>query len=244
MSWRVATLIVLLLAPLFVLLVAFPPIAQDPHYHALADGRAFFGIPNFWNVVSNLAFLAVGLAGLTHLATRRTPGATASWFVAFLGLLLVAPGSAYYHWDPRDGTLVWDRLPMTLAFMGVFVALVCEHVDEALERTLLAPAIVVGVGSVLWWQYSGDLRLYAWVQLAPLLAAGWVLLAFRGRYGHRIYLLHALLLYAAAKVAELHDAAFYGLARETLSGHTVKHLLAALAGWSLYRMVSRRAPRA
>ena len=35
----------------------FPPLPQDPTYHVFADRRTFFGIPNFWNVCSNLASL-------------------------------------------------------------------------------------------------------------------------------------------------------------------------------------------
>ena len=41
-----------------------PPIAQDPTYHQFADQRTLLGIPNFWNVVSNLPFVLVGAMGL------------------------------------------------------------------------------------------------------------------------------------------------------------------------------------
>jgi hypothetical protein len=242
LTWRAAGLVTLLAAPLIVLLAAAPPITQDPAYHALADTRTLFGIPNFWNVMSNLAFLAVAGAGLHTAATRGVNGAASSWIVFFLGLALVAPGSAYYHWDPHDATLVWDRLPMTVAFTSVLIALVSEHTDEKLERTLLAPAVVLGVASVLWWHYTGDLRIYVWIQLAPLLGAAYLLAAFPARYSHRAHLLYALVLYALAKAAELQDAAIFTATHGIVSGHTVKHLFAALAVYALYSMVRKRRP--
>ena len=45
-------------------LLLLPPISQDQGYHHFADQRTLFGVPNFWNVVSNLPFMAVGSVGL------------------------------------------------------------------------------------------------------------------------------------------------------------------------------------
>jgi hypothetical protein len=63
-------------------LLLLPPIPQDQSYHQFADQRTMFGIPNFWNVVSNLPFLAVGAAGLRRF---RDDPAT---IVLFLGFFL------------------------------------------------------------------------------------------------------------------------------------------------------------
>ena len=45
-------------------LLLLPSIPQDQHYHQFADQRALLGIPNFWNVVSNIPFIAIGAVGL------------------------------------------------------------------------------------------------------------------------------------------------------------------------------------
>ena len=88
-------------------LLLLPPIPQDQSYHQFADQRTIFRIPNFWNVSSNLPFLMVGAVGLWQF--RRD----AAKVVFFVGVFLTGIGSSLYHWNPHDGTLFWDRLPMT-----------------------------------------------------------------------------------------------------------------------------------
>ena len=229
-----------MLAPLTVMFVAVPPIPQDPGFHALADRRTFLGVPNLFNVVSNLGFLLVGFLGVRLCLGKGVRGAARSWMVFFFGTLLVAFGSAYYHWTPNNATLVWDRLPMTIAFMALFAALVAEHVRPEIERTLLRVAIAIGIISVGWWHYTGDLRPYAWVQLAPFLAIVFMLIAFPARYTHRGYLLWGLVIYGLAKVAEFGDTAIFSATAHVISGHTLKHLLAALAPYCVYLMLRKR----
>jgi hypothetical protein len=237
---RELALVLVIFAPLVAVFIAAPPIAQDPHYHAFADVRPLFGIPNFGNVVSNVPFLLVGLAGLRLCLRGGTQGATRAWRVFFAGTTLVAFGSGYYHWAPDSAALLWDRLPMTVAFMGLLIALISEHVGERIDSKLLVPAILIGVGSVAWWRYTGDLRLYVWVQFAPLLAILFMLSAFPGRYTHRVYLLYAFICYALAKVAEFADPNIYSATSGVVSGHSIKHLLAAAAPFFVYLMLSRR----
>lgn len=239
-GWREWTLVVLAVLPLVVLMLGVEPIPQDPAYHVLADSRTLFGAPNFANVASNLAFLLVGALGLHLCLTRRADGAARSWLTFFVGASAVAFGSAYYHWAPDNATLTWDRLPMTIVFMALLCALVSEHVRLELERVLLPAVLVIGVASVAWWRYTDDLRLYAWVQFAPLLMIAFLLLAYPGRYTHRAYLAYGLVAYGLAKVAEVGDGAIFELTAGTISGHTVKHLLAATAVLVVYLMLSRR----
>src|SRR5712691_1599795 len=130
-----------------------PPIPQDQSYHHFADQRTLLGVPNFWNVVSNLPFIAVGAAGLWQF--HRNPAT----FVIFLGIFLTGFGSSYYHWNPNDGTLFWDRLPMALAFMAILAGVVEERVDAKAGAVLLWPLLAIGVFSLLLWRWSGDLRL-------------------------------------------------------------------------------------
>jgi hypothetical protein len=239
-SRREIALAVLILASLAALVVASRPIAQDPQYHRFADSRTFFGVTHFANVVSGLPFMLVGVLGLRLCFQRRMEGARRAWAVFFAGALLVSIGSGYYHSAPSDATLVWDRLPMTIAFMGLFVALVSEHIMGDLERKWLLPAVLVGIASVVWWHHTGDLRPYIAVQLAPLLAIPVVLAAYRGRYTHRAYLLYGLLCYVLAKAVEVGDDAVLAGTSGAFSGHTLKHLLAALAMFFVYRMLRLR----
>jgi hypothetical protein len=237
---RVLWLALIVLAPLFYLLLFQGAIPQDNSYHVLADKRTCLGIRNFGDVASNLAFLLVGGAGWLWCYRHLKTGARASWLTFFAGVALVFFGSAYYHTTPNNDTLVWDRLPMTFAFMGLFAALLSEHLGARLERPLLIPALILGVASVLWWRYSKDLRLYIWVQAAPLLAIPFVIAMFKARFSHRLYLLYGLGFYVLAKIAETFDFAIFEVTTQFVSGHSIKHLLAACAPLMLLLMLRRR----
>ena len=144
----------------FILIV--PPIAQDETYHCFADSRAVWGIPNFWNVASNLPFAMMGILGLWKLRSVFDR-------VLFVGVLLTFFGSAYYHLAPSDARLVWDRLPMTLVFMALLACVVTGADDSRFSRWLLASLVACGAASVLWWIATNDLRFYVLVQFGPLL---------------------------------------------------------------------------
>lgn len=240
-GWREAALAVLLLAPLlYLLFVHGAPIPQDQSYHVLADTRTRLGIRNFGDVASNVLFLVVGVAGMLRCLGHDLSGARASWTVFFLGVALVFFGSAYYHLAPGDDTLVWDRLPMTVAFMGLFAALVAEHLSGKIERPLLIGAVAIGIVSVFWWKHSGDLRIYVWVQAASLVAIPFVIALFPGRFTHRHYLLYGVGFYALAKVSEYYDREIFDLTSNALSGHSLKHLIAATGVYCVYLMLRRR----
>jgi hypothetical protein len=237
---RIAALILLAVGPLLWLLVGHgQPILQDRGYHVFADARSCLGIANFGNVASNVLFLVAGLAGLRRTFLDRS-GASRSWRVFFSGMALVFLGSAYYHSAPNDDTLVWDRLPMTVAFMGLFAALLSEHLGKQFETALLIPALLVGIGSVFWWQASGDLRIYIWVQAMPLLLIPYVIAALPGNYNRRYYLMYGVGCYALAKVAEWLDFEIYSATAAIISGHSLKHLLAAAAVLCVLRMLQTR----
>ena len=46
-------------------------IPQDPAYHQFADQREFLGVPNFFNVSSNLAFIIIGVYCLLSLVFHK-----------------------------------------------------------------------------------------------------------------------------------------------------------------------------
>ena len=221
-------------------LLFIAPIPQDPAYHQFIDIRAFWGIPNFFNVVTSLAILAVGLLGLVSGRIHQLTVAPWSWRTLFGAVTLVGLGSAYYHWAPSDGTLVWDRLPMAVGFMALFAALLSENVNPKLDTVLLVPMCLLAIFSVAYWHFTDDLRFYIWVQGSPLLGILILLLLLRGRYTHQAYLIAALGLYILAKWAEVEDQSIYSMTRQSFSGHSLKHLLSAWAVFLIYRMLNRR----
>jgi hypothetical protein len=186
-----------------VALLPFPPLLQDQIYHQFADQRELFGVPNFWNVVSNLPFIVVGAIGLAQI--RR--GATT--FVLFAGIFLTGFGSSYYHLDPNDDTLFWDRLTMTLCFAAILAAVVEERVDTKAGAMLLRPLLAIGIFSLLLWRWTDDLRLYAWAQFFPFLALVLILSLFPPKYTGTSYWLGAAALYALAKLLEYYDHKVY-----------------------------------
>jgi hypothetical protein len=230
----VLTLLVLTVASLAGLSL-IPPIPQDQSYHQFADQRTLFGIPNFWNVVSNLPFIAVGAAGLARFHRQ------AATTVLFLGIFLTGFGSSYYHWNPSDGPLFWDRRPMTLCFMAILALVVEERVSAKAGAVLLWPLLAVGLFSLLLWRQIGDLRLYVWVQFFPALALPLMFLLFPPKYTGTYYWLIAAVLYALAKVLEFYDGAVYSVG-SILSGHTLKHLAAAGACFTILRYFVARRP--
>lgn len=231
-----------------------PPIPQDPAYHRFADTRALGGAPNVWAVLSNLPFLLVGLLGLRQVVAAPA-GASAPFLESrerwpyalfFTGIALTGVGSAYYHWAPDNARLVWDRLPMTIGFMALLAAIIAERVSVAAGIVLLPPLLVAGAASVAYWHAgelrgAGDLRPYALVQFAPGVLIPLMLWLFPARYTHGGYLVGVILFYGAAKIFEALDGPIFSLGH-LLSGHTLKHLTGALAGWWLLRGLDARRP--
>jgi hypothetical protein len=209
------------------------PIAQDPAYHDFADRRYLCGTPNFWNVLSNLSFLVIGAFGLARLS-RLHPGAHRVGYIVFCaGVVGVGLGSAYYHYGPNTQTLVWDRLPMTIAFMALFAMVIRDRLSGRLGERLLWPLIAAGIASIAYWHWTetlgrGDLRVYGLVQFLPMLLIPLMLLVSPGQGLRSSWLWATLAIYGLSKVTEYFD---HGILESTglLSGHTIKHLLASLA---------------
>lgn len=234
--------IAVLAALLPVLFVGLGPIAQPAGYHDFADQRPILGIGHFWNVVSNLPFLVIGVMGL-HLVWRKRGEAAGAWATLFAGTALVALGSSWYHGNPNDATLVWDRVPIGIAFMGFFIALLIEHLHGAgrrVARYLLVPSVVLSAGAIWWWYEYGDLSLWVWFQAAPMLAIVLVLALLPARYTRRRYLAYALAWYVAAKLLEVADLQVMQWTGGLMSGHALKHLAAAAGVWCFYVMLRER----
>ena len=238
LDWRHLCLLLLAFGSLAILWNR-PPLAQDLRYHEFADRDAWFGLPNFFNVISNLPFLIAGVAGL-DFCRKRKGEMNVAWSVFFAGVSLVSFGSGWYHLRPDNASLVWDRLPMTIGFMALTSALLGEYVSERLGRWVLFPALLTGFWSVAHWQRSDDLRFYAWVQFAPLLVLPAMMALFPSRYSHRGLLWLAMGFYALAKVLEACDGGIFRLTGGIIGGHPLKHLASAAACWTLLEMLKRR----
>jgi len=222
--------------------VAFslPPIPQDPAYHQMADRRAFAGLPNALDVISNLPFAVVGGAGLIMMIRRKQDGGSPSvvdrapgwpWIMFFAATAATALGSVYYHLSPSNARVVWDRLPIAIACASLVTAVVGERVNRRAARLLLVPLIIAAAGSVVFWYWSelgghGDLRPYVCVQFGSLFILVVILLLYREPPGDTPFLVAGLAAYGVAKVCELADRPIYEVAH-LMSGHTLKHLAAA-----------------
>jgi hypothetical protein len=225
---------------------ALPPLAQPQDYHDFADQRVLLGVPHALNVLSNLPFLVVGVLGLWAfhrgmLSSTIARAARAPWFVMFVGVALTAFGSAYYHLDPTDATLVWDRLPMALGFAGLVAGTLADRVPR-FARPVLVALVATGVGVVVYWAGSGNLKPYLAMQLGFVAVALLVTAMVRSPYTLSGWLYGAVALYAAAIVSERLDRMIDTWLGGIVSGHTLKHLFAAAAIYVLYRMLMQRRP--
>lgn len=199
------------------------------------------------DVMSNAAFVVVGFIGLltvwrmhdTHSFSTKLP-----WTLFFLSAAMVGVGSGYYHWAPDNATLFWDRLPMALAFMALVSGLLAERVHQRVGLLLLPILLGVGAWSVIYWAQTeaagaGDLRPYALVQFGPMLFLPFLLIATRTKFHGNGILLSAFVYYALAKVTEHFDCEIYDLAQGIVSGHTIKHLFAAMGVYQIVAYVKQ-----
>ncbi|XP_064969951.1 uncharacterized protein LOC135615417 isoform X3 [Musa acuminata AAA Group] len=203
------------------------------------------GIPNTLNVISNIPFLFVGIVGLTLCFYRnyfrlRLQGEIWGWSIFFLGVTAVAFGSSYYHLKPNDARLVWDRLPMTVAFTSIMAIFIIERVDEKTGTTSIAPLVIAGILTILYWRFFDDLRPYALIQFLPCIIIPLMAILIPPMYTHSSYWLWAAGFYLLAKVEEAEDKQIYKWTNHIVSGHTLKHLFAAMVPVFLTLMLAKR----
>jgi hypothetical protein len=234
------------------LMFRLPRMPQSLSYHQFADQRSWLGVPNFLNVISNVPFLIVGVLGLAFLFKAGHSGTTfidarerLPYIGVFLGLLLTAFGSAYYHWFPSNATLVWDRLPMTIVFGSLVAAIIVERISLRAGLQLLPWFVIFSMASVLQWYWDelrghGDLRIYAGVQLYSALLLLLALL-LPPKYTRSSDYAVIFGFYALAKLFEAADRKIY-VSGHIVSGHALKHLAAAAAGYWILRMLQLREP--
>ena len=230
------------------LLACLAPALPDPGTVGapFADDRAWHGLPHALDVLSNLPFAAFGVWGLLRLRrfdTLHERGLPANaldcaWLF-FAGLIFTAAGSVFYHLEPDALRLAADRAGMAIAFAGLIGFAVCERVSQragwpaacfAFAAGLLAVAVCHEHGDVLPWavvQFGGMGLVFSLALLRPVAGAmGLRLAAVIGLYG-------------VAKLFELGDAAVYEATGQWVSGHSLKHLVAAGAAWPVLQALRR-----
>ena len=212
------------------------PIAQTSRYHLFSDSRHIISIPNFFNVISNLPFLLIGMIALQRLLSNKVvilAEIRHAYLILFTGVILVGLGSSYYHLWPTNQTLVWDRIPMTIVFMSLFSIIIAEYISIRVAKLIVWPLLLLGVSSVIYWHVGekagqGDLRFYGLVQFLPILMVPVILVCFNSKFSHTSVYWWLLPLYLLAKIFEHFDQQVY-LFLGVFSGHSLKHLFAALA---------------
>jgi len=225
-----------------------PAIPQDVNYHNFADERSIFHLSNFWNVVSNVPYFVVGILALYKLLILNKleilKEIKIAYIIFFIGVTLVSFGSGYYHLDPNNETLLWDRLPMTIAFMALFSFVVSEFFSLKLGKNLLFPFLFLGMSSVLYWffgelEHHGDLRAYALVQFLPMLIMPIMFLFFKPSFSLVKGYWYLLLCYLIAKIFEALDTQIYELLG-FISGHSLKHIISAVGVYILLVTFEKR----
>lgn len=216
------------------------PIAQNPNYHLFADQRTILSVEHFWNVVSNIPFFVFGLLGMFFIIKKHhVIHLNINSFVFYLGIFLTGIGSMYYHHQPCSETLVWDRLPMTISFMAFFSIIIGDCICVTSGKRMQLPLILLGIISIIYWQMTKskgheDLRFYALIQFLPIILIPIILLFYKSlnQFTKTYWLI--LMVYVIAKVCEANDEVIFHHT-QFISGHSLKHLAAALAPLLLLR---------
>jgi hypothetical protein len=251
MNWR-HSLLLLVIVSVVACVFLFPAIPQDEAYHNFADKRALLGISNCLDVLSNALFLIVGTLGARFILSKSpedrstfgNPVERWAYLIFFLAVGATAFGSAYYHLRPSDSRLLWDRLPMAIGFLSLVAGVLCERTTpkNGLRYLILLP--VWGTGTVYYWFVTqenghGDLRPYVMAQFGSMLAIMLLVALFAPQYTRGGDLIISLGIYGLAKVFEYYDHLIFGWGG-IVSGHTVKHLIAAVSAWWILRMLQLR----
>ena len=224
-----------------------PHVAQTAHYHAFADQRALWSLPFAMDVLSNLPFAVMGGWGLwrLHGASHHQGVQRQLAGLFFTGLLVTAACSTWYHVRPDDAGLAIDRMGMVLAFAGLLGLAVADRVSGRSGVCFAMAVLGLGPVAVGVWAASANLLPWSMLQGGGMLLV--LVMAARrplsGAWG--VPLGAVIAWYAVAKLLELGDQPVFALTQGVVSGHTLKHVAAALSAWPLISLMHNGAqPRA
>jgi len=230
-----------------------PRIPQPVSYHDFADKRKVLGIPFFFNVISNIPFLFVGLQGMNLLKssdfkekideTERKLYNSFFVFVFFGGF-----GSAFYHLIPNHFTLLFDRLPLGAAGMALLSAVIADRISKPLGHKTLFPFLLFAALTAFYWEFTemlgnGDVKGYAFAQFLPAVLIPIILLKMPKTYSGTHYLWNLILFFGIARIGEVADGIFYMFTFHLISGHTIKHLSLSWGVYNVYQYLKHRKPQ-
>ncbi|KAF5467986.1 hypothetical protein F2P56_012184 [Juglans regia] len=218
---------------LLCLMLATPKIPRSPKNHIFADMRNFLGVPNTLNVITNFPFLVVGVLGFVlslqgNFFNISLPGEVWGWALFYAGIAGVAFGSAYYHMKPDDSRVMWDTLPMMIAYSSVYSSFIVERVGLRIGLSSQCTLLLVAFLSAAYGRAYNDLRLCMAFQLIPSIAIPGMTYVFRSQYTHARYWLFAAGAHVLAKFEGVADKKIYYVNRYLISGHSLEHLCLAM----------------
>jgi hypothetical protein len=217
---------------LILLAIFLPTIEQNQNYHNFADQRTLFGVRNALDTLSNLAFIMVGILGLVNFYNNQYIKISNSFSVIlnlfFIAIILTGLGSSFYHQNPNNFTLVFDRLGMSLVFASVLAMLAYLKISPRFGLHTLAELLILAPLTVLIWKFNGNLTPYAVLQFGGIILVILTLLLSKSQRQSPCFT-SLIILYGIAKLVEFYDVQIFTLTQNLISGHTLKHLIAALA---------------
>lgn len=250
-SLRLAIVALVCAGPVCVLFF-LPRVPIGPDYHDFADKRTLWGVPNALDVLSNLPFCIVGIWALLSLLRRQSPcifldrRERTPWITFFAGVTLTGLGSWWYHLAPSNARLPWDLLPMTCSFLSLIAVTYMERVSVRTGFAALGPLLLLGMATVVYWAVTaahgqGDYKFYLTVEFFTPVVLACLVALFPPRYSGMRYLVTAFVFFVAAKLFETYD---FGIFHRThgVSGHSLKHVTAAVACVWILRMLQVRHP--
>ena len=217
---------------LLILAIFLPSIQQNQNYHNFADKRVLFGVNNAFDTLSNLAFIIVGALGLFNFYNNQYIKISNSFSVIlnlfFISIILTGLGSSFYHLSPNDFTLVFDRLVLTLVFTFVLAMVASIRISERSGFHTLAELVILGPFTVLIWNYNGNLTPYIILQYGGVVIVILTLILTKASKPSPCFT-SLIILYGFAKITEFYDEKIFTLSENVISGHTLKHLISAIA---------------
>ncbi|CAK8569852.1 unnamed protein product [Lathyrus sativus] len=222
-----------------------PQIPRSLKYHQFADLRNLLGVPNTLNVITNFPFLVVGVLGFVltlegGFFTISSQAETWAWILFYAGITGVAFGSVYYHLKPDNNRVLWDTLPMMVAYSSLFSSLVVERIGQRIGLCCMCALLVAAFTCVVYERVYGDIRLCLMFQLILPLAIAVAAFLYPSNYTHSGYWFSSIGIYLLAKFEAVSDRKLYRANNYVISGHSLEHLCLALIPFLLSVMLIYR----
>ncbi|KAJ8774810.1 hypothetical protein K2173_017256 [Erythroxylum novogranatense] len=191
------------------------------------------GVPNTLNVITNFPFLIVGVVGfilslqgcLFNISLR---GEVWGWTLFFAGIVGMSFGSAYYHLKPDDARIMWDALPMMIAYSSLLSCFMVERLGQRIGLSCLFGLLLVVLLSMVYARTFNDLRLCMLFQLIPCIVIPGLAFLYPAKYTHSKYWLWAAGVCILSKFEAAFDRKIYNANRYFISGHSLEHLCSAV----------------